>query len=695
MNYLKTIFLLTLLALQINILAQSATDIELVKDINPLSYTDITDLTDMGNYIMFSANDGINGYELWRSDGTTSGTFMVKDINNSPNAASYPSEFTNINGLLYFTADDGTFGKELWRSDGTAAGTYMVKDLLPGIQSSNLKSLIFFNDKIYFYSTGGNTFKIWETQGTEATTNQLFSESTNYSLTNRELTVFDNKLFFINKTSVSLYYITATNNIPTMVSTSCGTNTNTRILGIVNNKLLIKMSGNGCYGNDFGGNELFVITPGVPNIVAVKNLNGTGSASIYDSFVLNNFLYFAAEDTGTGVELFKTDGTTAGTTIVKNIGGGSADSYPSRFSNFNGILYFEAELTGYGRELWRSDGTVAGTYLVKDINPVLDNSDIDYFTDIGNIGLFRCYVRFPSAQYRLFRTDGTPEGTYQISDLDYVNQIIHTAFTTFFVAREGSSAYKLYKVKYCETSSIFGQNASSTQPIAEQFFRQEGLCNRLICSVLPSTTTNAITGSATAKVFFNNNANFVGRSYEFSPINNPTTAGYKLTLYFSQEEFNDYNQSAQSQIPVNGDDSENGIPNIRILKYPGLSSNGTGEIGSYNNPSEIIDPDDTEITYYATDKRWEVSFTATGAAGYFLQGASTPICTNKNYSIKSGAWNAASTWACGYVPLSTDEVTIKNLHIINLISNQTSGKLTVEPGSELKLNSGAVLTLQN
>src|SRR4051794_37752518 len=36
-----------------------------------------------------------------------------------------------LNGISYFTANDGINGEELWRSDGTAAGTWTVKNINP------------------------------------------------------------------------------------------------------------------------------------------------------------------------------------------------------------------------------------------------------------------------------------------------------------------------------------------------------------------------------------------------------------------------------------------------------------------------------------------------------------------------------------------------------------------------------------
>ena len=77
-----------------------------------------------------SSHDGTNGYELWKSDGTASGTVMVKDIN-SGSSSSSPQPHSRWQHPL-FPAYDGTNGDELWKSDGTASGTVMVKDINSG-----------------------------------------------------------------------------------------------------------------------------------------------------------------------------------------------------------------------------------------------------------------------------------------------------------------------------------------------------------------------------------------------------------------------------------------------------------------------------------------------------------------------------------------------------------------------------------
>src|SRR5439155_6458138 len=83
---------------------------------------------------------------------------------------------------------------------------------------------------------------------------------------------------------------------------------------------------------------------------------------------VNGKLFFSAYEATDGYELWQSDGTAAGTVMVKDINPGTYSSFPSNLTNVNGTLFFSANDGTVGEELWKSDGTAAGTVLVEDIN---------------------------------------------------------------------------------------------------------------------------------------------------------------------------------------------------------------------------------------------------------------------------------------------------------------------------------------
>ncbi|HZF10843.1 MAG TPA: ELWxxDGT repeat protein [Thermoanaerobaculia bacterium] len=102
--------------------------------------------------------------------------FQVKDIKTTVDSTSpfnFVSDFVELGGALYFTANDGINGFELWRSDGTTSGTHLVKDICPGICSAQPLGLTRFGSSLYFEVSVNSA--LWKSDGTAAGTVPVFT----------------------------------------------------------------------------------------------------------------------------------------------------------------------------------------------------------------------------------------------------------------------------------------------------------------------------------------------------------------------------------------------------------------------------------------------------------------------------------------------------------------------------------------
>ena len=400
-----------------------------------------------------------NDVELWQSDGTASGTFVLKDIYPG-NEGSFPSEFVEINGTLYFTAYNPSSGKELWKTDGTSAGTVIVKEIINGavggFQTSGQWgynsfpfSVVWQNGGVFYFmansyaSAPGNYIddvELWRSDGTDAGTYVVkdIYPGLESSFT-RDFHAVNGTLYFTALNATSGRELWRTD----------GTNSGTYIV-----KEIISGSVGGFETSGQWGYNLHIFS-----VVWQQGNTFYFTANSYAS-PPGNYV----DD----IELWRSDGTDAGTYAVKDIYPGLESSFPRDFHEVNGTLYFTAYNSSTGRELWRSDGTNGGTYIVKEII----SGNVGGFETSGqwgyNLHIFSVVWQqgntfyftannyaSPPGNYiddiELWKSDGTSGGTQMVKDIytglesSYPQDFHDINGTLYFTAYNASSGRELWK----------------------------------------------------------------------------------------------------------------------------------------------------------------------------------------------------------------------------------------------------------
>ena len=261
-----------------------------------------------------------SGDELWRSDGTARGTRMVKDI--APGAPrSLPRDLVVVGNLVYFTADDGAgTGRELWRSDGSGSGTWRVRDIRPGPESSLNWGLTTSCDRLFFVADDGVAGReLWVSDGTDEGTSMVADLEPGPG-------------------GIQLYH---------PVAHQCGV---AFVLDLPT----------------YRPGAVVLRRHRVGNCVGQGHQSRARRCRDLRPRQMGEKLYFGANDGGSGIELWSSDTTTAGTTMVLDIVAGPEGSGPGELATIGDEIWFAASTGAAGRELWRSDGSPSGTRMVYD-----------------------------------------------------------------------------------------------------------------------------------------------------------------------------------------------------------------------------------------------------------------------------------------------------------------------------------------
>ena len=445
----------------------------------------------------FPGNDGFSGVELWSSDGTVAGTTLLQDINPG-SVSSTPGSFLTSGNSLYFFATDADHGRELWKTDGTQVGTQLLVEFLPGTSPGLSQLLAEFNGRIYFTGNAGAGLGI-ELYSTDATTGgttlvkDIFAGSASSSPS--FAAVASGKLLFFAADQTASRELWGTDgttagtqlvkNINPKRQTTAGLRANSlgRTYGELNGSIYFSGQSGFLYRSDgltatalgsspiepwnffnFKGSLYYnamlasglrvINTAGVTSVVSGSLANGVPLA------VIGEFMYVQVPGPNSTSDLWRTDGTTAGTTLVKSsinsvappqvfatdgvtyfvtfgvtgnvtatlyrtdgtpagtssgvmLIGSSVPEQPFEFSARGGLMYYIGRSGSGGLQLMRSDGTAPGTFSIKDL------SFLDGPTELTAVGnkLFFSFGSPSTANRELWVSDGTAAGTIQVTEI--------------------------------------------------------------------------------------------------------------------------------------------------------------------------------------------------------------------------------------------------------------------------------------
>ena len=296
--------------------------------------------------------------QVWLSDGTEEGTGPFQPL------ASYEVQGGNsgyrmvsLGDRAHLLIEDIDSKADWWVTDGTLAGTELLQHLSDYPNNEPLQAVRL--GEADYVSTGTTTTSIWKTDGTAAGTVEALGFDLGFTSRPRDLTVFADRLFFVAESSTTE---------------------------------------DALWTSDGSGQQAVALT------TFPKDDGYFGEFAVIETRAQGDRLFFVVDDGVHGRELWKTDGSVAGTELVKDIYPSAVSSLPQHLTVFGDRLYFSAN-AGSGNELWRSDGTAAGTVQVADIADGLLSSSPQQLTPTSN---------------RLFFTADTPEAGRELWAQDII-----------------------------------------------------------------------------------------------------------------------------------------------------------------------------------------------------------------------------------------------------------------------------------
>jgi len=264
------------------------------------------------NVVIFTMSTLENGRELWRSDGTATGTFRLTDIEPGP-GDSIIGQVTSTGSTVFFTVFGlASANEELWQTNGTQEGTQKIfgTQKISGTQTAlgypGISKLTKLDESHLAFILNG---EVWVTDGTSSGTEKTIS------LVDQSAYIEDLQ-FGQPNSGVENVFLTAYK-----------------------------------YLNDSTQNELILYNLQSKSTTVLLSKERT-TTSIELDLVQNGRLIFNLTDGDHGTELWYSDGTPGTTVLWMDINPGPASSAPANFTTFGNSVYFVATSAEFGNEVW-------------------------------------------------------------------------------------------------------------------------------------------------------------------------------------------------------------------------------------------------------------------------------------------------------------------------------------------------------
>jgi ELWxxDGT repeat protein len=590
--------------------------------------------------IIFTGRSNAAGYELFISDGTEAGTTLLKDINPGGVSSDPGIDFVLMSGFIYFTARRPAEGRELWRTDGTPGGTTLVKDIRLGADDSNgPEDYHLFSAGSYLLfaaRTPTAGIELWRSNGTDAGTVLLKDINTGHS--NADSSNPGN--FFLLGSNVLFTATDATH-----------------------------------------GEEIWKTDGTGPGTILLKDINsGTASSTSIEIFMgfsfpifagfhsFNNRAFFQAYDGASTGQVWSTDGTSANTTLLKDIVPATGFSIVviglTNATNLSGKFIFGVYDGEERSELWQSDGSSNGTTLFKAFStqssgPPLIFLNYVYDPNSNTISnpLFQGNKFFFGATTdvegdELWISDGTLPNTKIVKDIrpnaESGLEGPSWAFNSthfYFSANDGVKGIELWKTD---------GTLAGTLPVADINVGSEGSDPELFFF---NANDNLLFGANNGDHFFETDLYVLGGG--LPPAADPCP-GTNIVLVS-----NITGASYQWQVSTGG-------------AFSNLSNNASYS-GVATNTLTIIAP---PSSFYGYQYRCNV-------AGVFSS-ITTIKFVNRWTGAANNFWNNAGNWSCNVVPDANTDVVIDNgTPILNV--NGACRTIKVSSGANFHANPGTTL----